>query len=253
VQKQTSRVKTKEEGTDGGIMEPNKIKQIVKEGYKEIACKGKCCGCSSSMGYSNEEIDAVPDANMGLGCGNPLALAQIKPEDIVLDLGSGAGFDCFLAAKKAKKVIGVDMTPEMIEKSKKNAEKYGYDNVEFKLGDIENIPLENDSVDLVISNCVINLAPDKDKVFNEARRVLKQGGRLCVSDIVLLKELDEETKKDNKLLVGCVAGAILKKDYLDKIKNAGFELIEFTETTEVSKQQYEGMPVESIKVLARKI
>jgi SAM-dependent methyltransferase len=237
-------------------MKPEKVKQIVKEGYKEIACCGKCCDCSKKeskeMGYSMEELESAPDANMGLGCGNPLALAQIKSEDVVLDLGSGAGFDCFIAAKKAKKVIGVDMTQEMIDKARINAEKYGYGDVEFRLGDIEELPVENESVDIVISNCVINLAPNKDKVFKEAYRVLKPGGKLCVSDIVLLKDLSEETKQDNKLLVGCVAGAILKEAYLEKIKDAGFEILEFTESTEINKPQYAGMPLESLKVLAKK-
>ena len=230
-------------------------KEIIKKGYSEIASCG-CCSCkanniSESIGYSKDEIENVPEANMGLGCGNPLALAQIKESDVVLDLGSGAGFDAFLASKKvgdSGKVIGVDMTEKMIEKSNSLAEKYGYENVKFRLGDIEELPLEDESVDKVISNCVINLAPDKDKVFAEAFRVLRKGGELFVSDIVLLEELSEEQKKDEKLLTGCVAGALQKKDYLDKIKNAGFEVEILGEDKDISKTQYKGINLESIKV-----
>jgi len=237
-------------------MKPEKIKQIVKESYSKIA-KEKCgCSCgaegiSKSIGYSEEEIKNVPEANLGLGCGNPIALAKLKKGDVVLDLGSGAGFDSFLAAKKVGKkgkVIGIDMTKEMIAKARKNAKKYGYSNVEFRLGDIESLPLENDSVDVVISNCVINLAPNKEKVFSEAFRVLKSNGRMYVSDIVLLKELSDEQKKDENLLCGCVAGALLKEDYLEKIKKAGFEVNVLNEDKEISKKQYNGVALESIKV-----
>jgi len=241
-------------------MKPDETKKIVKESYSKIASGGSCssCGCgvskkdvSRSIGYSEEEMDLVPEANLGLGCGNPIAMASIKEGDVVLDLGSGAGIDAFLAAKKvgdSGKVIGVDMTEEMIEKARANAEKHGYKNVEFKLGDIEELPLEEGSVDVVISNCVINLAPDKDKVFSEAFRVLKKGGRLFVSDIVLLEVLSDEQKKDEGLLAGCVAGALLKDDYLEKIKKAGFELRVLGEDKEISKKQYEGIALESIKV-----
>ena len=203
------------------------------------------------MGYSEEEINLVPEANLGLGCGNPLALVEIKSGEIVLDLGSGAGFDAFLAAKKVGndgKVIGVDMTNEMIEKARANAKKHGYENVEFKLGDIESLPLEDDSVDVVISNCVINLAPDKDKVFSEAYRVLKEGGRMYVSDIVLLKELSEKQKKDDDLIAGCVGGALLKDDYLNKIEKAGFKLEILSEDKDISKRQYQGIALESLKI-----
>ncbi len=232
-------------------------KEIIRKGYSDIA-EGKCgcCSCgankiSKEIGYSIEEIQNVPEANLGLGCGNPLALAQIKKGDIVLDLGSGAGFDAFLCARKVGetgKVIGVDMTKKMIEKAKSLAEKYNYKNVEFKLGDIEDLPLENESVDKIISNCVINLAPDKDKVFSEANRVLKKQGELFVSDIVLLEELSEEQKKDEKLLTGCVAGALQKEEYLNKIKNAGFKIEILGEDKEISKTQYRGINLESIKV-----
>ena len=177
-------------------MEEDKVKQIVKENYSKIASDNSCCcscSCSSaediskSIGYNEKEINNVPEANLGLGCGNPTALAKIKQGDIVLDLGSGAGFDVFLAAKKVGKVgkvIGVDFSEEMIKKAQKNAEKYGYKNTEFRLGDIENLPVEDNSVDVIISNCVINLAPNKEKVFEESYRVLKKGGKMFVFDIV---------------------------------------------------------------------
>ncbi|MFH1607933.1 MAG: arsenite methyltransferase [archaeon] len=238
-------------------MEPEEIKQIVKKGYSQIANEGCCsCGCSAQeiskeIGYSESEMGLVPEANLGLGCGNPTALGKINAGEIVLDLGSGAGFDVFLAAKKVGetgRVIGVDMTEKMIEKSKTNAEKYGYKNVEFRLGDIEKLPVKDDFVDVVISNCVINLAPNKDKVFEEAYRVLKKGGRMYVSDIVLLEKLSEEQMKNEKLLYGCVAGALLKEDYLEIIKKAGFDVNVLGEDKEISKKQYEGIALESIKV-----
>lgn len=219
---------------------PADIKKIVKEEYGQIAktsaqCGCGSCGCSSNMtvqkqsgemGYSEDEMTAVPDgANLGLGCGNPTAIASLKEGDVVLDLGSGAGFDVFLAAKKigaSGRAIGVDMTDEMLEKARENAIKGGFTNVEFKKGDIENLPLDDNSVDVVISNCVINLAPDKAKVFKETYRVLKTGGRLMVSDVVLVKPLTEELLNDKDLLVGCVSGAILKEDYLNLLRQAGF-------------------------------
>jgi len=172
----------------------------------------------------------VPDgANLGLGCGNPVALASLKEGDIVLDLGSGAGFDCFLAAARvgsSGKVIGVDMTPEMVEKARQNAVQGSYANVEFRLGEIESLPVANEAVDVVISNCVINLSSDKPKVFREAFRALKPGGRLMVSDMVLLQELPEVIRKSVEAYVGCIAGALMKKDYLDAIETAGFTQIE---------------------------
>jgi len=241
-------------------MKSEETKKIVRESYSKLARGGCCssCGCgvsnkdvSKSIGYSEEEMNLVPEANLGLGCGNPIALANIKKGGVVLDLGSGAGFDSFLASKKVGengKVIGVDMTEKMIKKAWENAKKYNYKNVEFKLGDIENLPLENNSVDVVISNCVINLAPDKDKVFSEAFRVLKKGGRMFISDIVLLKELSDNQKKDEGLLAGCVAGALLKDDYLEKIKGAGFDIKILGEDKEISKRQYEGIALESIKI-----
>lgn len=223
-------------------MNANHTKKAVREGYAKIArqesnccCgpKSTCCGgsqteydISKSIGYSDEEMTSVPDgANLGLGCGNPVALASLTPGEIVLDLGSGAGFDSFLAAEKVGptgKVIGVDMTPEMLEKARRNAKKGNYTNVEFRLGEIEHLPVADNSVDAIISNCVINLSPDKDSVFNEAFRVLKPGGRLMVSDIVLLGELPGFIKNSIEAYVGCLSGALLKSDYLEKIEAAGF-------------------------------
>jgi ubiquinone/menaquinone biosynthesis C-methylase UbiE len=229
-------------------MDPKEVKKIVKEGYTEIARDGlPCCSMRSScchpgdmaedlsrkIGYSDKELEEVPEgANLGLGCGNPTALASLKLGETVLDLGSGAGFDCFLAAGKVGtdgKVIGVDMTPEMIEKARENASNEGYTNVEFRLGDIEELPVDDNSIDIVISNCVINLSPSKDKVFREIFRVLKKGGRFMISDIVLLSDLPEKVKKSVEAYVGCIAGAILKEDYLDTIKSSGFEDIEIIE------------------------
>jgi ubiquinone/menaquinone biosynthesis C-methylase UbiE len=172
-------------------------------------------------------MNAVPEgANLGLGCGNPVAIASLKEGDAVLDLGSGAGFDAFLAAKKVGKtgrVIGVDMTPEMLERARANAKKGGFDNVEFRAGEIEKLPVEDNMIDVIISNCVINLSPDKETVFKEAFRVLKLGGRLMVSDLVLAKNLPKRIKESVEAYVGCLAGAIKKDDYLGFIKQAGFQ------------------------------
>jgi len=225
------------------------IKKIVRNGYAKIAKQGgsccatsSCCGraslaedISKSVGYSADEINAVPEgANLGLGCGNPVALVSLKEGEVVLDLGSGAGFDAFLAAGKVGRtgrVIGVDMTPEMIKKAKKNAREGNYKNVEFKFGEIENLPVEDNSIDVIISNCVINLSPDKKSVFKEAFRVLKSGGRLMVSDLVLEKELPKAVKESIEAYVGCLAGASLKKDYLNFIEGAGFEKVEIVDET----------------------
>lgn len=222
-------------------MKESEVKKVVREGYGKIAIeRGSCCGpvktcgCGSNstgatskqIGYSDEDLNAVPDgANLGLGCGNPVAIASLKEGDTVLDLGSGAGFDCFLAAKKVGpggRVIGVDMTAEMLDKARGNAEKGHYTNVEFRMGEIENLPAADNSVDVVISNCVINLSPDKRRVFREAFRVLKPGGRLMVSDIVLTQEMPDLIKTSIEAYVGCVAGAETKEKYLAAIKAAGF-------------------------------
>ncbi len=232
-------------------MKEAEIKKRVREGYARIARKGKsccdgasasCCGgadlaatISKNIGYSDAELSAVPEgANLGLGCGNPVALASLKEGETVLDLGSGAGFDCFLAASRVGKrgrVIGVDMTPEMVEKARENARKGDYANVEFRLGEIEHLPVADNSVDAIISNCVINLSPDKPQVFREAFRALKPGGRLMVSDIVLLKELPDSVKKSVAAYVGCISGALLKEDYLKAIKSAGFQQVKVVEET----------------------
>jgi arsenite methyltransferase len=220
-----------------------KVKKMVRDGYAKIAkskgsscCALTSCGCNTPdmseeigrrIGYSEEEISSVPEgANLGLGCGNPVALASLKKGQTVLDLGSGAGFDCFLAANrvgKSGKVIGVDMTPEMMDKARENARKGKYENVEFRLGEIENLPVADGTVDVVISNCVINLSPNKKRVFEEAFRVLKPKGRLMVSDIVLLKRLPKIIKKNVQAYIGCLSGAEMKDKYLRMIKEAGFQ------------------------------
>jgi arsenite methyltransferase len=225
----------------------DEVKKVVREGYAKVAKgSGSCCGpapassccgaaptakdVSRRVGYSDEEMAAAPEgANLGLGCGNPIALASLKSGETVLDLGSGAGFDCFLAAKKVGsngRVIGVDMTPEMLDKARENARRAGVANVEFRLGEIENLPVADGSVDAVISNCVINLAPDKARVFAEAFRALKPGGRLMVSDLVLTAPLPKVVQESVAAYVGCLAGASLKTDYLRAIGQAGFEKVE---------------------------
>ena len=231
-------------------MNQKDIKKIVKDGYAKIATKsGSCCGPASSccgsadlaqdisrkIGYSDEELKVAPEgANLGLGCGNPVALASLREGETVLDLGSGAGFDCFLAANRVGekgKVIGVDMTSEMIEKAKENARKGSYENVEFRLGEIEKLPVLDNSIDAVISNCVINLSPDKAKVFQEAFRILKAGGKLMISDIVLLKELPASIKESVEAYIGCLSGAVIKDKYIKKIKAAGFQDVQVIDET----------------------
>ena len=216
-------------------MKKEQAHKAVRERYGKIAqtktesCGCGCCGGSSSseeIGYSKGELSSVPQgADLNLGCGNPVALASLKEGETVIDLGSGGGLDCFLAAKKvgAKgKVIGIDMTAEMLERARANSKKGGYKNVEFRLGEIENMPVADNTADIIISNCVINLSPDKQRVFKEAYRVLKPKGRLMISDMVLLKDLPEKVKSSVLAYVGCVAGADMKEDYLGKIKRAGF-------------------------------
>ena len=187
------------------------------------------------MGYSEQELGSVPEATvMGLGCGNPAALAELKEGETVLDLGSGGGLDAFLAAQRVGEgghVIGVDMTEEMVDRARRNANRYGYRNVEFRAGDIENLPLDDDSVDVIISNCVINLSPDKLATFKEAFRVLKPGGRLMISDIVLLKELPDFIKNSIEAYIGCVSGAMLKDEYLRAIGEAGFQDVKILDET----------------------
>ena len=218
------------------------LKMAVKEGYSRVAksgnscCQSGCCGSakpqqiSKKIGYTEEQMEAVPEgSNLGLGCGNPVALAGLKEGETVLDLGSGAGFDCFLASQavgEKGKVIGVDMTEEMLERAAANARKGGYSNVEFRRGEIEALPVEDGTVDAVITNCVINLVPDKDKAFREAFRVLRPGGRLMVSDIVLRRRLPDFVKQSIEAYVGCLAGAVSKERYLEAIARAGFEKID---------------------------
>lgn len=219
------------------------IKKIVRKGYGKIAVgEGSCCSSGSCcsgpvqmrdisriIGYSDNEIDNVVEgANLGLGCGNPVALAALKKGDVVLDLGSGAGFDAFLASKRVGRtgrVIGVDMTPEMVAKARANAKKGGYTNVEFRKGEIEKLAFDDNSIDIIISNCVINLSPDKRAVFKEAFRVLKPGGRLIVSDLMLEKELPDAVRNSDEAYIGCLSGAVKKEDYLNLIEEAGFKRI----------------------------
>ena len=231
-------------------MKEAEIKKVVRKGYAEIAKKESsccvpadtCCGStdlaqsiSKAIGYSDEELTSVPeDANLGLGCGNPVAVASLVEGETVLDLGSGAGFDCFLAATrvgKTGKVIGIDMTPEMIEKARENTRKGDYENVEFRLGEIENIPAADNSVNVVISNCVINLSPDKKRVFSETFRVLKPGGRIMISDLVLLKELPDFIKSSIEAYVGCLSGAMLRDEYIEAIREAGFQEVKIMDET----------------------
>jgi len=224
------------------------IKRAVRQNYAEVAREaGSCCGpsakpkalgkVSKTIGYSDEDLKSVPDgANMGLGCGNPTAIASLRKGETVLDLGSGGGFDCFIAADKVGgkgRVIGVDMTPEMIEKARENAMKGGYKNVEFRLGEIENLPAADNSVDVIISNCVINLAPNKRRVFEEVYRVLRPGGRVMIADVVLLKKLPEEIMNSVSAYTGCVAGAAMKDEYIRIVKKAGFEDVKITRETSV--------------------
>jgi len=221
-------------------MNDEEVKRVVKERYGRVAREARsccssstCCGAAKSqeigrkIGYTEEEMAFAPHgSNLGLGCGNPIALASIRMGETVLDLGSGAGFDCFLAAQRVGpkgKVIGVDMTCEMVDRASDNAAVGGYKNVEFRLGEIENLPVDDGSIDLVISNCVINLVPDKKAAFKEAYRVLKPGGRIVVSDIVLLGKLPSFIRESIEAYVGCVSGAALKDDYLDSMRLAGFE------------------------------
>jgi arsenite methyltransferase len=235
----------------GAEMKDQEIKKAVRQRYARTAREGGGCGCapaspccggadtaqriSKNVGYTDADLDAVPEgANLGLGCGNPVALASLKEGEVVLDLGSGGGFDCFLAAKRVGekgKVIGVDMTPEMIDKARGNARRGGYANVEFRLGEIENLPAADNSVDAVISNCVINLSVDKRRVFGEAYRVLRPGGRIMISDLVLLKDLPRAVKSSIEAYVGCIAGAMLRDDYLGAMREAGLRDVKVVEQT----------------------
>ncbi|MCK5577035.1 MAG: arsenite methyltransferase [Dehalococcoidales bacterium] len=228
-------------------MKESEIKKTVREGYAQKVKTSSSCCCGQpatakdigkKIGYTEEELGSVPrGANLGLGCGNPLALASLKEGDTVLDLGSGAGFDTFLASGRVGekgRVIGVDMTPEMLDQARANASEGGYRNVEFRLGEIEHLPASDSSVDVIISNCVINLSPDKGQVFGEAFRVLKPGGRLMVSDIVLLKELPDFIRQSAAAYIGCISGALMKEDYLKTIQEAGFREVRVLEESFLS-------------------
>jgi len=237
-------------------MKPDEIKEAVRDAYSKVATgdspeagiatsscceepemtQSSCCGpapeakitrvnLAGALGYDTEGMPISATESFA-GCGNPVALASLKEGEVVLDLGSGAGLDTFVASKKVGdtgKVIGVDMTPAMLEKAKKNAEELGITNVDFRFGDIEDMPVDDNSVDVVISNCVINLAPDKGKVFREAFRVLKPGGRVMVSDIVLSKSLPTEVSDEVITYTGCIGGAILDEEYLQHMRDAGFK------------------------------
>lgn len=223
-------------------MRRTEAKELVRKAYGKIAQGKDDRGCGScgtdtrqfarSIGYSDEELKAIPnEANLALSCGNPTALADLKKGETVLDLGAGAGFDCFLAAEKVGKsgrVIGVDMTPQMIEKARNNAKKNNIANVEFRLGEIESLPVANNSIDTVISNCVINLSPDKRKVFKEIFRVLKPGGRVAISDIALSKKLPEKVQKSLEAYVGCISGALLLDEYRKTVDASGLKDIRIT-------------------------
>jgi SAM-dependent methyltransferase len=229
-------------------MKEKEIKEVVKGRYARIAKQDQesccpSCGCGVSplsqaevIGYSREDLEHIPEETiMGLGCGNPTAIAELKAGEVVLDLGSGAGVDVFLAANKVGptgRVIGVDMTEEMVDKAKSIARDHGYHNVEFRLGEIEKLPVEDKSVDAVISNCVINLSPDKSKVFREAYRALKPGGRLTVSDIVSEGALPDEIKSDSNAWACCIGGALEHQEYLREIKKAGFEDVQVLSSKE---------------------
>ncbi len=248
------------------MQEEEKIRKSVRRAYGNVAKAGKfikiptnssmCCGtdqlpsqkssngcgcCSKEfdpdtmstyLGYSKQDMDTVPEGvNLGLGCGSPKTIAGIKKGETVIDLGSGGGFDCFLAAKEVGqkgRVIGVDMTPEMISRSRDNLEKMKTDNVEFRLGEIEHLPVEDNVADLIISNCVVNLSPAKQQVYKDAFRVLKKGGRIAISDIIALKPLPDDVKNDLSLVSACIGGAALIDETKKMLQNAGFDQIKIT-------------------------
>ena len=255
--------------------EADEIRQMVRDSYARVAeasDAGECCGEENSccgvpadinslhsvrLGYSEEDLGSVPDgADMGLGCGNPRAIASLRTGDVVLDLGSGGGFDAFLAAREvgeSGQVIGVDMTPDMLSKARRNAETAGFSNVEFRLGEIEYLPVADNSVDVIISNCVINLSPDKPRVFREALRVLKPGGRLAISDVAATVELPDEVKEDPKLHASCVAGAALIDDLHAMLEAANFSEISITpkdESREFIRDWVPGSGVEDYVISA---
>jgi arsenite methyltransferase len=251
------------------------IRQSVRDSYARVAeasDAGECCGVENSccgvpadinslhstrLGYSQDDLEKVPDgADMGLGCGNPRAIASLQADEVVLDLGSGGGFDAFLAAREvgeSGRVIGVDMTPAMVSKARRNAETAGFSNVEFRLGEIEHLPVADDSVDVIISNCVINLSPDKPRVFHETWRVLRPGGRLAISDVVATAELPDDVKDDPKLHASCVAGAALVDDLRAMLLAAKFTDVRITpkdESREFIRDWVPGSGVEDYVISA---
>ncbi|MDH4223458.1 MAG: arsenite methyltransferase [candidate division Zixibacteria bacterium] len=252
-------------------MKHKKIKEAVRERYAKVVERGSSC-CSTcgpsgnelikqakKIGYSETELKSIPQsAVMGLGCGNPTALADLKEGEKVLDLGAGAGIDVFLAARRVGPggfVIGVDMTKEMVNKANKIAAEYGFKNVEFKLGEIEKLPVENNTVDVIISNCVINLSPDKLKTFKEAFRVLKPGGRILISDLVTEGELPWNIKKSFEAWASCIAGALEKKEYLNTIKEAGFKRVKIVSQDTYSEAELDDTlsgKITSVRVKAYK-
>ncbi|MEM3386384.1 MAG: arsenite methyltransferase [Nitrososphaerales archaeon] len=238
-------------------MNKKDTKRVVKEGYARIAKEQSCCSfaCCQSNGveYSNDDLRLLPASVFSLGCGSPLVYASLRKGETVLDLGSGSGLECFLASTRvgeSGRVIGVDMVPEMIKVAKTNAEKGGYKNVEFILGDIENLPLSECSIDAVISNCVINLAPNKRRVFEEIYRVLNSSGRLVISDIVLLSELPPSVKEREDFYIGCVSGAMLKDDYINLIKQSGFKDVETVAETTFPLEQLSANTAEKLVKIA---
>lgn len=238
-------------------MEQVQVKKMVRDSYVKIAqgVTKSCCGASPSdaqkvsmeVGYTPDELKTLPEnANMGLGCGNPTAMASIREGETVLDLGSGGGIDCFLAAQKtgpSGTVIGVDMTAEMIDRARVNVAKTSLNNVEFRLGEIEHLPVADSSVDIIISNCVINLSHQKDQVFKEAYRVLKDGGRMMISDIVITKDLPESVLSSISAYVGCIAGAEKKDSYLELISAAGFHDVAVVAEQTVSADLWTNDPI----------
>jgi arsenite methyltransferase len=255
------------------------LRGVIRANYAKVArgsakgcCGGGCCGgetpgspaeAAQALGYVHSDVSGVPaGANMGLGCGNPLATASLREGETVLDLGCGGGFDCFLASKRVGEngyVIGVDMTPEMIELARGNAEKGGYANVEFRLGDIEALPVADGCADVILSNCVINLAADKRQVYREAYRVLKPGGRLSISDVLAIRPLPEAVRNDLAMVSGCIGGAELVEDIREMLGDAGFtdvvlKPLEHSRTI-IGSWGFEGAPedyVASYEIRARK-